>query len=504
MTANANRKLTAILAADVAGYSRLVAADEEGTLRRLEKVRGAFDELIQAHRGRIFHTAGDAIRAELTSASDAVRCALALQKRAAEIDPDTAPESALAFRIGIAIGDVVEHGSDLLGEGVTLAERLEALSPVGGICVARAVHEAVDGKVDIQFREISAPPAETGGRPIPAFVTDPAAAHPTPAVEKDKSRLTSSPLNSKPEGRKSSLGGWLPYVGLAAVAFLGTLAGVNYLQETPAPTKPPTTTPAASTPATIPPARPVEVKPQPAPTPPPPAAKQAPAPPAPIVTKPPPTTPRPLQPPTPPPQAAKPAVVSPPAAQPAEPEMSRERKDCDTGSGDKAIAACRAVLKAPGSLSAAEVAKAGFRLGHALIEKGDIEAALTALNDSIAKSPNSEAYNARGIIQHQKGKLDAAIADFTEAIWRDHSNGDAYNNRAWARYKASQLRDALTDALDAARLAPDKAYVWDTKGHINEALGNRTAAIGDYRRALELDKNATDSSEGLKRLGAKP
>jgi tetratricopeptide (TPR) repeat protein len=184
--------------------------------------------------------------------------------------------------------------------------------------------------------------------------------------------------------------------------------------------------------------------------------------------------------------------------------MSRERKDCDTGSGEKAIAACRAVLKAPGNLSQAEIAKAGFRLGHALIEKGDLDAALPALNDSIAKSPNSEAYNARGIIQHQKGKLDAAIADFTEAIWRDHSNGDAYNNRAWARYKASQLRDALTDALDAARLAPDKAYVWDTKGHINEALGNRTAAIGDYRRALELDKNATDSAEGLKRLGAKP
>jgi class 3 adenylate cyclase/Flp pilus assembly protein TadD len=498
MTANANRKLTAILAADVAGYSRLVAADEEGTLRRLEKIRGAFDELIQAHRGRIFHTAGDAIRAELASAVDAVRCALALQKRAAELDPDTAPESALAFRIGIAIGDVVEHGGDLLGEGVALAERLEALSPVGGICVARAVHEAVEGKVDVQFREISAPPAETGGRALPAFVAAPPAAHPTPTAEKENLGLSRTPLAPRPLDRKSSLGGWLPYIGLAAVAFLGTWAGVNYLQETPTPAKPP-----AATPAAVPPARPIEAKPQPAPTPPPPAAKPAPAPAAPIVTRPPPA-PAPPQPSAPPPQAAKPAVAPPPVAPPVDPGMSRERKDCDTGTGDRAITACRAVLRAPGSMSPDEIAKAGFRLGHALIEKGDLDAALAALNDSIAKSPTTEAYNSRGIIQHQKGKLDAAIADFTEAIWRDHGNGEAYNNRAWARYKASQLRDALTDALDAARLSPDKAYVWDTKGHINEALGNRTAAIGDYRRALELDKNAADSAEGLKRLGVKP
>ena len=119
------RKISAILAADIAGYSRLVAEDEEETLRRLAKYRETFADLVSRSSGRIFNTAGDSILAEFGSAVDAVRCAIDVQETLRARDLAYPPSRRMAFRIGITIGDVVERDGDLLGDAVNVAARLE-------------------------------------------------------------------------------------------------------------------------------------------------------------------------------------------------------------------------------------------------------------------------------------------------------------------------------------------------------------------------------------------
>jgi class 3 adenylate cyclase len=145
------RKIAAILAADIAGYSRLVAEDEEETLRRLGTHRAVFGDFVARHGGRIFNTAGDATLAEFESAVDAIRCAVDVQESLRTRNLGYAPSRHMNYRIGITIGDVVERDGDLLGDGVNIASRLEAFAPAGGICISRAVHKAVTNKISLKF-----------------------------------------------------------------------------------------------------------------------------------------------------------------------------------------------------------------------------------------------------------------------------------------------------------------------------------------------------------------
>lgn len=146
-----SRKLAAILAADVAGYSRLVEADEEGTLATLRGHRAAMDRLLEAEGGRIVSTAGDSVLAEFASPVSAVRAALSVQAALRERNAALAPEKRVIFRIGINLGDVVVQGEDLLGEGVNVAARLQEIAPAGGLFISAKVHDEVQGKVDAGF-----------------------------------------------------------------------------------------------------------------------------------------------------------------------------------------------------------------------------------------------------------------------------------------------------------------------------------------------------------------
>jgi adenylate cyclase len=148
------RKIAAILAADIAGYSRLVAEDEEETLRRLESYRGVFQDFVTRFSGRIFNTAGDAILAEYPSAVDAVRCAIDVQESLRTRNLAYPASRQMSFRIGITIGDVVERDGDLLGDGVNIASRLSGLAEPGGLCVARTVYEQVANKLSVAFVDI--------------------------------------------------------------------------------------------------------------------------------------------------------------------------------------------------------------------------------------------------------------------------------------------------------------------------------------------------------------
>lgn len=164
------RKIAAIFAADIAGYSRLVAEDEEETLRRLASYRSVVDDFIAKTNGRIFNTAGDAVLAEFPSAVDAVRCAIDIQESLRTRNMAYPPSRQMSFRIGITIGDVVERDGDLLGDGVNIAARLEGLAEVGGICVSRAVHEQVANKLSVHFADIGAQEVKNIPTPVHAYM----------------------------------------------------------------------------------------------------------------------------------------------------------------------------------------------------------------------------------------------------------------------------------------------------------------------------------------------
>src|SRR5215831_20221020 len=143
------RRLTAIVAADVAGYSRLMGADEEGTHERLQAhFRELANPKINEHRGRIVKNTGDGFLADFASVVDAVRCAVEIQRGMAERNAATSREERIEFRVGINLGDIIAEADDIFGDGVNIAARLEALAEPGGICVSRVVRDQVRDRLD--------------------------------------------------------------------------------------------------------------------------------------------------------------------------------------------------------------------------------------------------------------------------------------------------------------------------------------------------------------------
>ena len=148
------RRLTAILAADVAGYSRLMGADEEGTLAQLKAHRRELvDHKVEEHHGRIIKTTGDGMLVEFASVVNAARCAVEIQRGMIARNADVPQQKRIEFRIGINVGDIIIDGGDIFGDGVNVAARLEGLAKPGGICVSARVQEDVRGKLDIAFAD---------------------------------------------------------------------------------------------------------------------------------------------------------------------------------------------------------------------------------------------------------------------------------------------------------------------------------------------------------------
>jgi TolB-like protein len=164
------RRLAAILAADVAGYSRLMEADEEGTLAALRGIRRELaDPKIAEHRGRIVKTTGDGMLVEFASVVDAVRYAVELQRAMAERSATVREKKRIEFRIGIHQGDVIVEDGDIFGDGVNLAARLEGLAEPGGICVSGRVHADVAGKLDVGFEDLGEQQVKNISRPVRVF-----------------------------------------------------------------------------------------------------------------------------------------------------------------------------------------------------------------------------------------------------------------------------------------------------------------------------------------------
>jgi TolB-like protein/class 3 adenylate cyclase len=177
------RKLAAILAADVAGYSRLAGVDEERTLARLRALRGdLIDPAIAAHHGRIVKRTGDGLLIEFRSVVDAIRGAMEVQNGMAERNAGLPPERRIEFRVGVHVGDVIEEADgDLMGDGVNIAARLEGIADPGGICLSRAAYEQARGKIDLPARDLGEQRLKNIAEPVRAFAVDLGASPPAAA-----------------------------------------------------------------------------------------------------------------------------------------------------------------------------------------------------------------------------------------------------------------------------------------------------------------------------------
>jgi TolB-like protein/class 3 adenylate cyclase len=163
------RKLTAILNADAKGYSRLMREDEEATIRTLTTYRGAMATLIQQYRGRVVDSPGDNLLAEFASVVDAVQCAVEIQRELAERNVELPAERKMEFRIGVNLGDIVEEGDRIYGDGVNIAARLEGLAEGGGICISGTAFEHIEHKLDLEFEDIGEHEVKNITKPVRVY-----------------------------------------------------------------------------------------------------------------------------------------------------------------------------------------------------------------------------------------------------------------------------------------------------------------------------------------------
>jgi len=188
------RRLAAILAADVAGYSRLIGADESSTLERLRALRGdLLGPKIAEHRGRLVKTTGDGLLVEFASVVDALRCAVEIQREITERNATVPSNNRIEFRIGINMGDIVVEDGDIFGDGVNIAARLEGLAKPGGICVSARVREDAAGRLDLTFDDLGEQQLKNIARPIRVYRVAP-----TPAAAPAPAAKAGPPLPDKP------------------------------------------------------------------------------------------------------------------------------------------------------------------------------------------------------------------------------------------------------------------------------------------------------------------
>ncbi|HJU17875.1 MAG TPA: adenylate/guanylate cyclase domain-containing protein [Stellaceae bacterium] len=177
------RRLAAILAADVVGYSRLMGADEEGTHERLKAhLRELINPKVEEHRGRVVKHTGDGLLAEFASVVDAVRCATEMQRGMLNREPEMAEERRIRFRIGVNLGDVIAKEGDIFGDGVNVAARLEALAEPGGICISRMVHDQIRDRLPYPFEDRGEQNVKNIARPVRIYAMRPEAVAAVPAL----------------------------------------------------------------------------------------------------------------------------------------------------------------------------------------------------------------------------------------------------------------------------------------------------------------------------------
>ena len=168
-TQEVKRKLTAILSADVKGYSRLMGEDEVGTIRTLNAYKEVMTNLIQEHHGRVVDAPGDNVLAEFASVVDAVRCAVEIQKELKTRNGELPENRRMEFRIGVNLGDVIEDGEQILGDGVNIAARMESLADGGGICISGTVYDHIENKLPFGYGYLGEQTVKNIAKPVRVY-----------------------------------------------------------------------------------------------------------------------------------------------------------------------------------------------------------------------------------------------------------------------------------------------------------------------------------------------
>jgi adenylate cyclase len=163
------RKLTAILSADVVGYSRLMDQDEEATIRTLTAYRSVITDMVQQYRGRVVDTPGDNILAEFNSVIDAVNCSVEIQRDLAHRNAELTPENKMEFRIGVNVGDVVAEEDRIYGDGVNIAARVEAMAEAGGICITGRAYDQVKNKLELGYKYLGEHSVKNIAEPVRVY-----------------------------------------------------------------------------------------------------------------------------------------------------------------------------------------------------------------------------------------------------------------------------------------------------------------------------------------------
>ena len=196
-----DKKLTTIFCSDVIGYSRMMGTDEVGTLQKLDQCRRIIDHLIETHHGRIFNTAGDAVLAEFTSPAMAVECAAKIQDRIREI------ANGMRWRIGLHLGEVYVYDTNLMGDTVNVAARIESTADYGGVCVSGAVYSAVEGKVKLEFESRGTQEFKNITQPVPIYAVKIAGSEKNPnIVSKERVRYSNEQLIKGVQNDKPAIG----------------------------------------------------------------------------------------------------------------------------------------------------------------------------------------------------------------------------------------------------------------------------------------------------------
>lgn len=460
------RRIAAVLMADVTGLDRALAEDAAGARARLAACRAVIEGLATRGGGRLLPTAGDAVLADFNSAVEAVRAAVDIQETLRARNKPLAPLQRLEFKLGIAIGELIDQGAageEVTAETLASVAHLLSLASPGGLCISRSVREAVASKLKLKFQDLS------DGDDTPS----------TYRVASERQQAAPSPA-PVPASLVARMRNPAAYAGLAAAIVLAVYVAIPKEAPKPAVADAPRPGPASVAVSSAP----AEQKRPGALMPAPnsgrveflPAHSQGGA------------------------QSPGGAAPDPARVLTAQRMLPQAWRECHAPAPETAAAGCKMLIDS-GIPRGDELAYVQTLLGKALRDTDNLDGALTAFNASIAASPTPAAFGLRGTVQYQKGDLENAIADYSEAIRRDARNGEALNNRAWTYYRTGRNELALADADAAVRLLAKESYVWDTRAHIHARLGNREAAIRDFRAALAIDPRSESSKAGLKGLG---